>query len=128
MSRKGNCPDNVAIEQVFGHMKDEFFKGQLWDNFESFKRDLAAYIEHWNTKRPQVRLNGYALSEYRQRRVKESFFQFERVEAGQSLSAAIGGDSEGGFKLFDYPSRASDKMRYRHNRDLNVPIMSSGQR
>ena len=70
MSRKGNCLDNAATEQVFGHMKDEFFKGQLWDNFESFKRDLAAYIVHWNTKRPQVRLNGYAPSEYRQLRVK----------------------------------------------------------
>ena len=28
------------------------------------------YIAHWNTKRPQERLDGYAPSEYRQRYVK----------------------------------------------------------
>ena len=27
MSRKGNCLDNAATEQVFGHIKDEFFRG-----------------------------------------------------------------------------------------------------
>lgn len=67
MSRKANCLDNAAAEQVFGRMKDEFFKGRDWDSFESFKSDLAAYIVHWNTKRPQERLDGYAPSERRQR-------------------------------------------------------------
>lgn len=70
MSRKGNCLDNAATEQAFGHMKDEFFKGQCWDGFDAFKSDLTAYIAHWNTKRPQERLDGYAPSEYRQRYVK----------------------------------------------------------
>ncbi len=68
MSRKGNCLDNAATEQAFGHMKDEFFK--CWDGFDAFKSDLTAYIAHWNTKRPQERLDGYAPSEYRQRYVK----------------------------------------------------------
>ena len=27
MSRRGNCIDNGATEQVFGHLKDEFFRG-----------------------------------------------------------------------------------------------------
>ena len=27
MSRKGNCLDNAATEQVFGHLKDEFYRG-----------------------------------------------------------------------------------------------------
>lgn len=67
MSRKGNCLDNAATEQVFGHLKDEFFKGQSWDDFESFEKDLVAHIVHWNTERPQMRLNGYAPSEYRRR-------------------------------------------------------------
>ena len=40
MSRKGNCIDNGATEQVFGHLKDEFFRGQDWQTFESFKADL----------------------------------------------------------------------------------------
>lgn len=28
MSRKGNCLDNRATEQVFGHMGDESFRGR----------------------------------------------------------------------------------------------------
>ena len=28
MSRKGNCIDNGATEQVFGHIKDEFFAAE----------------------------------------------------------------------------------------------------
>ena len=70
MSRRGNCLDNAATEQAFGHMKDEFFRGQCWDSFDAFKSDLTAYIAHWNTKSPQERLDGYAPSEYRQRYVK----------------------------------------------------------
>lgn len=51
MSRKGNCLDNGAIEQVFGHSKDEFFRGREWPDFESFKSDLDACVVHWNTRR-----------------------------------------------------------------------------
>lgn len=40
MSRKGNCLDNACTEGLFGHMKDEFFRGRDWDDFESFKEDL----------------------------------------------------------------------------------------
>ena len=29
MSRKGNCIDNAATEQLFGHVKDEFYRGML---------------------------------------------------------------------------------------------------
>ena len=58
MSRKGNCLDNAATEQVFGHIKDEFFRGRDWDTFESFKADLEAYIHHWNHVRRQVKLKG----------------------------------------------------------------------
>ena len=65
MSRKGNCIDNGATEQVFGHMKDEFFRGRDWDDFETFKRDLEAYIHHWNHVRRQVRLKCLAQVELR---------------------------------------------------------------
>lgn len=65
MSRKGNCIDNGATEQVFGHLKDEFFKGQKWSDFESFKRDLDAYVVYWNTKRRQVKLKGMTPEEFR---------------------------------------------------------------
>lgn len=65
MSRKGNCIDNGATEQVFGHMKDEFFRGQKWASFEEFKQDLDAYIVYWNTKRRQVKLKGLTPEEFR---------------------------------------------------------------
>ena len=56
MSRKGNCIDNGATEQVFGHLKDEFFKGRSWPSFEEFKRELDAYVVHFNTRSIQVKL------------------------------------------------------------------------
>ena len=65
MSRKGNCIDNAATEGLFGHMKDEFFRGRDWDDFESFKEDLEAYIVHWNTRRRQKALKGLTPEEFR---------------------------------------------------------------
>ena len=65
MSRKGNCIDNGATEQVFGHLKDEFFRGRSWPDFRSFKADLDAYVVHWNTRRRQVKLKGLTPEEFR---------------------------------------------------------------
>ena len=65
MSRKGNCIDNGATEQVFGHMKDELFRGRTWPDFESFKADLDACVAHWNTRRRQVKLKGLTPEEFR---------------------------------------------------------------
>ena len=72
MSRKGNCIDNGATEQVFGHLKDEFFRGQDWQTFESFKADLDAYITHWNTTRRQVKLKGLTPAEYRDQALQQA--------------------------------------------------------
>ena len=62
---------NAAVwggtEQVFGHLKDDFFRGQDWQTFESFKANLATYITHWNTTRRQVKLKGLTPAEYRDR-------------------------------------------------------------
>ena len=55
MSRKGNCLDNAATEQVFGHLKDEFYRG----------REFDSYIVHWNTRRRQLRLEGHTPEEFR---------------------------------------------------------------
>ena len=41
MSRKGNCLDNAAAEQVFGHLKDEFYRGREWGSFGDFKPDTT---------------------------------------------------------------------------------------
>lgn len=65
MSRKGNCIDNGAIEQVFGHMKDEFFRGRTWPDFESLKADLDACVAHWDTGRRLVKLKGLTPEEFR---------------------------------------------------------------
>ena len=65
MSRKGNCLDNAATEQVFGHLKDEFYRGREFDSYERFKRELDAYIIHWNTRRRQIRLEGHTPEEFR---------------------------------------------------------------
>ena len=67
MSRKGNCIDNAATEQLFGHVKDEFYRGREWGSFEDFKRDLEEYIAHWNTRRRQVKLKGLTPEEFRNR-------------------------------------------------------------
>ena len=59
-------------EKVFGHLKDEFFRGQDWQTFESFKADLDAYITHWNTTRRQVKLKGLTPAEYRDQALREA--------------------------------------------------------
>lgn len=46
---KGNCIDNSATEQVFDHIKDEFFQGRSWTDFGSFKSNLEGLhgpLEH----------------------------------------------------------------------------------
>lgn len=70
MSRKGNCLDNAATEQVFGHIKDEFFRGRDWGTFAEFKADLEAYIWRWNNVRRQVRLKGLTPVEFRDRALR----------------------------------------------------------
>ena len=59
-------------EKVFGDLKDEFFRGQDWQTFESFKADLDAYITHWNTTRRQVKLKGLTPAEYRDQALQEA--------------------------------------------------------
>ncbi|WP_353738854.1 IS3 family transposase [Collinsella ihumii] len=72
MSRKGDCIDNGATEQVFGHLKDEFFRGRDWDDFETFKADLEAYIHHWNHVRRQKKLKGLTPVEFREQALREA--------------------------------------------------------
>lgn len=65
MSRKGNCLDNAATEQVFGHMKDEFYRGRTFDGFRQLKREMARYARYWNTRRRQEAIGGMTPVEYR---------------------------------------------------------------
>ncbi len=41
MSRKGNCLDNAATEQVFGHLKDEFYRGREFEITPEFLRTFG---------------------------------------------------------------------------------------
>ena len=65
MSRKATCLDNACMEGFFGHMKDEFYRDRRFESFESFKAELDAYIDYWNTRRYQARLKGMAPVQYR---------------------------------------------------------------
>ena len=65
MSRKGSCLDNACTGGLFGHMKDELFRGHGWDTSETFKADLEAYMIFWNTRRRQKALGGLTLEEFR---------------------------------------------------------------
>lgn len=66
MSRKGNCLDNAATEQVFGHLKDEFYRGRTFESFERFRDELDAYIRYWNSTRRQEAIGGMTPLEFQQ--------------------------------------------------------------
>ena len=67
MSRKGNCIDNGATEQVFGHMKDEFFYYRDWDGVtvDSFMELLNEYIVFYNERRKKQSLGWMSPRQYR---------------------------------------------------------------
>lgn len=70
MSRKATCLDNACMEGFFGHLKDEFYRGQEYKSFEEFKEKLDAYINYWNNERRQVCLNEMTPVEYRSHRIR----------------------------------------------------------
>lgn len=65
MSRKGNCYDNVVIENFFGILKSEFFNYQDFKNVEHFKEELREYIHYYNHKRIKTKLKGKSPVQYR---------------------------------------------------------------
>ena len=72
MSREGNCIDDGATEQVFGHIKDESCRGGDWETFEESRAGLEAYIQHWNHARRQARPKGLTPVEYRDQALRET--------------------------------------------------------
>ncbi len=50
MSRKGNCIDNGATEQVFGHIKDEFFTGQEFPGLRDVQSRAGEVHHPLNTR------------------------------------------------------------------------------
>ena len=65
MPGKGNCIDNGATGQVFGHIKDEFFRGRDFPDFVTFESEPEDYIAYWNSRRRQVKLKGLTPEEFR---------------------------------------------------------------
>ncbi|WP_234968603.1 IS3 family transposase [Actinomyces bouchesdurhonensis] len=55
-----------------GTSRTNFFRGQDWQTFESFKADLNAYITYWNTTRRQVKLKGLTPAEYRDQALQQA--------------------------------------------------------
>ena len=51
MSRKGNCLDNVVIENFFGLLKGELLYLQEVQFMEHFKQELLAYLNYYNNRK-----------------------------------------------------------------------------
>lgn len=58
MSRKGNCLDNVVIENFFGLLKSELLYLQKFESMEYFKLELLDYLDYYNNRRIRAKLKG----------------------------------------------------------------------
>lgn len=65
MSRKGNCLDNAVMENFFGHLKEEMFHHDHYQNIEELEAALHAYIQWYNNERISITLEGMSPIEYR---------------------------------------------------------------
>ncbi len=65
MSRKGNCLDNAMAENFFGIMKSELLYAEKFESPEAFIKALNEYIDYYNNKKNQIRLNGKSPVQYR---------------------------------------------------------------
>jgi transposase InsO family protein len=66
MSRKGNCLDNVVIENFFGLLKSELLFLQEFESMEHFKTELIDYLDYYNNRRSKAKLKGLPPAIYRQ--------------------------------------------------------------
>lgn len=57
MSRKGNCLDNIVIENFFGLLKRELLYLQEFSSMEYFKQELVDYMDY-NNHRIKAKLKG----------------------------------------------------------------------
>ena len=65
MSRKGNCLDNAAMENFFGHLKTELLYLEKFASAAQLGRAVKAYIRYYNEERIQIKLNKLAPVAYR---------------------------------------------------------------
>ena len=65
MSRIGRCIDNGPIEGFWGIIKSEMYYLRKFDNFDELKLAIDNYIEFYNNRRFQKRLQDLSPIEYR---------------------------------------------------------------
>jgi len=65
MSRRANCLDNSLAENFFGHLKEELFNHDTFDNVDEFTAELDEYIDWYNTTRISTTLKGLSPVDYR---------------------------------------------------------------
>ena len=65
MSRKGNCMDNGAMENLFGRLKVEMFYGEKFESVNTFIDELKSYIHYYNNESISLKLKGMSPVQYR---------------------------------------------------------------
>lgn len=65
MSRIGRCIDNGPMEGFWGIIKSEMYYLKKFKNHDELKQAIDEYIDFYNTRRLQEKLNGLAPIEYR---------------------------------------------------------------
>ena len=63
MSRRGHCWNNAVKERVFRSYKSEWMASGLYNSFEEAKKDIMAYIKHYNYHRGHSYNSYLSLSE-----------------------------------------------------------------
>lgn len=64
MSRIGRCIDNGPMEGFWGILKSEMYYLHKFDDYESLKAAIENYIDYYNNRRYQKRLNRMTPMEY----------------------------------------------------------------
>jgi transposase InsO family protein len=66
MSRVGRCLDNGPMEGFWGILKSEMYYLHKFEDYEKLKSSIENYIDYYNTRRYQKRLNCMAPMEYQE--------------------------------------------------------------
>ena len=64
MSRVGKCIDNGPMEGFFGILKSEMYHLKRFSTYNELKAAVEKYIDYYNNKRYQKRLNCMAPLEF----------------------------------------------------------------
>ena len=65
MSRVGRCIDNGPMEGFWGSLKSESYYLKSFETYEELEANITEYINFYNTKRLQKKLNSLSPLEYR---------------------------------------------------------------